>query len=605
MPAKKKVSSIPGSKKVPLPGAHEVAPAPSDERLEVTVRLRPKNALPAAEDMLKLSAAPMQQLSHEQYEDRYGADAKDIALVRKFAKENNLNVVRESAPRRTVILAGPVADFNHAFGVSLKTYAYPNGTYRGRTGSVQIPAELAGVVEGVFGLDNRPVAKRHGSRPHAAGDGAQPFTAAQLAKIYNFPPGFDGSGQTIGIIELGGGYRPSDLDAYFSNLGLATPTVIPVSVDGGANTPSSADSADAEVVLDIQVAGAVAPEAKFVVYFAPNDAASNGFLDALTKAIHDTENNPSVISISWGGPESTSTTNFQDQFNQALQAAALLGITVCVAAGDNGAADVGPKAWDGLAHVDFPSASPFALSCGGTRLIASNDVISAESVWNQDQADLSPQAGPDGSFGSGGGGVSGAFPLPDYQQQANVPVSLNPVGYQGRGVPDVTGDGDPDSGYNILVDGQAVQEGGTSAVAPLWAALIAIINQKLNGRVGFVNPQLYALPSGSGAFNDITVGNNRVSYKQFQNVGYDAGPEWDAASGLGSPDGTVLSNLLKAGVPATAAVLAQPKSQKSVRPVRRKAGRSAASASPERKLNTQAVKKGKQKMSTRRSKVTR
>ena len=277
------------------------------------------------------------------------------------------------------------------------------------------------------------------------------------------------------------------------DLGLPTPTVIPVSVDGGTNAPSSADSDDAEVVLDIQVAGAAAPGAKFVVYFAPNDAASNGFLDALTKAIHDTENNPSVISISWGGPEVIPNSSFQVQFDQELQAAALLGITVCVAAGDNGAADVGPKAWDGEAHVDFPSASPFALSCGGTRLITANGAISAESVWNQNQADLSPAAGPDGSFGSSGGGVSGVFPLPDYQQQAKVPGSLSPKGFRGRGVPDVTGDGDPDTGYNILVDGQAMQEGGTSAVAPLWAALIAVINQKLKGRVGFVNPQLYAL----------------------------------------------------------------------------------------------------------------
>ena len=200
----------------------------------------------------------------------------------------------------------------------------------------------------------------------SAANGARPFTAAELAKIYNFPQGFDGSGQTIGIIELGGGYRPSDLDAYFSNLGLPTPTVIPVSVDGGTNTPSSASSDDAEVVLDIQVAGAAAPGAKFVVYFAPNDAASNGFLDALTKAIHDTENNPSVISISWGGPESISTHNFQVEFDKELQAAALLGITVCVAAGDNGAADVGPKAWDGKpmsifrlqAPLRFPVAEP-------------------------------------------------------------------------------------------------------------------------------------------------------------------------------------------------------------------------------------------------------
>ena len=601
--ASKKMVSIPGSEKQPLPDAQVVAPAPSDERLEVTVRIRPKNALPRSQDMLKFSAAPLEQLTHEQYEERYGADDHDLALVRNFAKESNLNVVRESAARRSVILAGTVTAFNQAFGVSLDTYSYPNGTYRGRIGPVLVPAELAEVVEGVFGLDNRPVARRHSSPPRAVSNGARPFTAVELAKVYNFPKGFDGSGQTIGIIELGGGYRPSDLDAYFSGLGLSTPTVIPVSVDGGTNAPSSANSDDAEVVLDIQVAGAAAPGAKLVVYFAPNDAASNGFLDALTKAIHDTENNPSVISISWGGPENTSTTNFQVQFDKALQAAALLGITVCVAAGDNGAADVGPKAWDGKAHADFPSSSPFALSCGGTRLITANGAISAETVWNQNQADVSPDAGPDGSFGSGGGGVSGAFTLPDYQQQAGVPGSLNPVGFKGRGVPDVTGDGDPDTGYNILVDGQKVQEGGTSAVAPLWAALVAVINQKLKGRVGFVNPQLYALPASSAAFHDISVGNNRVSFQQFKNVGYDAGPGWDAASGLGSPDGTALSAVLKAGTPA--ATTASPASnRKPKHPTHPKVSRSVSTRSP-RKLKVGARKREKGAGAFRRSRTSK
>jgi kumamolisin len=561
-----KMVSIPGSKKKPLREAKVIAAAPSDERVEVTVRVRPKNALPKAQDMLTASGGPLPQLTHKQYEERYGADAKDLASVRKFAEQHNLNVVRESAARRSVILAGTVVDLNKAFGVSLKTYAYPGGTYRGRTGSVKIPSKIAPVIEGVFGLDNRPVAKRHGSAPQAASGNVRAFTGAELAKIYNFPKGFDGTGQTIGIIELGGGFRPLDLDTYFSNLGINPPTVIPVSVDGGSNAPSSADSDDAEVVLDIQVAGAAAPGAKFVVYFAPNDAASNGFLDALSKAIHDTENTPSVISISWGGPEENPTTTFQVQFDKELQAAALLGITVCVASGDNGAADMGPKAWDGKAHVDFPSASPFALSCGGTRLLTSaTGEITSESVWNQHKADVSRQAGPDGSFGSGGGGVSGVFTLPDYQQGASVPKSLNPSGFKGRGVPDVTGDGDPDTGYNILVDGQPIQEGGTSAVAPLWAALIAVINQKLKGRVGFVNPQLYALGAGSSAFHDITADNNRVSFQQFKNVGYDAGPGWDAASGLGSPDGTALSSLLRAG--AVAPVVKGPKPK---RPKRRK-----------------------------------
>src|SRR5262249_40372839 len=157
-----------------------------------------------------------------------------------------------------------------------------------------------------------------------------------------------------------------------------------------------------------------------------------------------------------------------------LQAAAMLGITVCVASGDDGAADVGPRAWnDGKAHVDFPASSPFALACGGTRVLAAQNKITKESVWNQHRAELASWAGPTGRFGSGGGGVSSVFPVPAYQKGSKIPASVNPPHSRGRGVPDVTGDGDPDSGYNILVDGQQMSIGGTSAVAPLWAGLIA------------------------------------------------------------------------------------------------------------------------------------
>src|SRR5262249_22202074 len=151
--------------------------------------------------------------------------------------------VRESSSRRSVMLSGTVEDFNKAFAVKLKTYSHASGTYRGRTGSVRIPAELAPIVEGVFGLDNRPVARRRGpAAPHAAADGAHAFTPDQVAKLYNFPPDADGTGQTIGIIELGGGFRPEDLETYFGNLGIKTPQVIPVSVDGATNSPSTADS---------------------------------------------------------------------------------------------------------------------------------------------------------------------------------------------------------------------------------------------------------------------------------------------------------------------------------------------------------------------------
>jgi kumamolisin len=547
--ARTKNVAIPGSQKGPLPGAKAIASAPADERLEVTVRLRPRTPLPDARTMLALSATPIPTMNHDDYEKKYGSLEADIALIRKFAKAHNLTVVRESAARRSVMLSGTVADFNKAFQVNLKTYQYAAGTYRGRTGSIRIPASLSKVVEGVFGLDNRPVAKRHGTlrrEAATAADGAVPFTSDQLAKIYGFPDGVDGTGQAIGLIELGGGYRPQDIATYFQGLGIPAPTVIPVSVDGAANSPSTANSADGEVVLDIEVVGAAAPGAKIAVYFAPNDRTSKGFLDALTKAIHDTQNNVSIVSISWGGPESPKGNSFQTQFDQELQTAAMLGITVLVAAGDSGAADMGPKEWDGKAHVDFPSASPFILSCGATRLIASQGTITAETVWNQHSADIAAD-----SFGSGGGGVSGAFPLPAYQAKASVPGSLNPKGFKGRGVPDVTGDGDPQSGYKVLVDGQSLQFGGTSAVAPLWAALIARINQQRKGRLGFINSQLYALAANSGALHDVTVGNNRVSYKKFSNVGYDAAVGWDACSGLGSPNGTVLGSALATGNPVS------------------------------------------------------
>jgi len=551
-----KMVPIRGSQKRPLPNAEAIDAAPRDERFEVTMRLRPRKPLPKPAELLKLSSDRRQILSHDEFEAQYGTAEKDLEKIRKFAKANDLVVTRESPSRRSVMLSGTVEAFDKAFGVSLKTYAYPNGTYRGRVGPVRIPASLAQIVEGVFGLDNRPVAKRRGPAARKAStpaDGAHPFSPDQVAKLYNFPTGVDGTGQTIGIIELGGGYRPEDLQNYFSKLGLKAPKVIPVSVDGATNSPSTPNSDDGEVVLDIQVAGATAPGAEIVVYFSTNDRASDGFLDAITKAVHDKDNNPSIISISWGGPEDPSTVGFQEQFDQVLQEAAMLGITVCVAAGDDGAADEGPKGWDGKAHVDFPASSPFALACGGTRLLAQGDTIARETIWNQGKADLSPEAGPEGSFGAGGGGVSGSFPLPDYQKNASVPAAPAPAGFKGRGVPDVTGDGDPDSGYNVLVDGQPFPVGGTSAVAPLWAGLVARINQKLGGRVGFVNPQLYSLAASSGAFHEVTGGNNRCTYKHFHNVGYDAGTGWDACSGLGSPDGANLCALLKPTVASSAA----------------------------------------------------
>jgi len=290
-------------------------------------------------------------------------------------------------------------------------------------------------------------------------------------------------------------------------------------VDGAQNLPTGdPNSADGEVLLDIEVVGAIAPAATIAVYFAPNT--DQGFLDAITKAVHDTVRKPSVISISWGGPESAWTAQALSAFDQAFQDAAVLGVTVCCASGDDGSAD---GVSDGAAHVDFPASSPRALACGGTRLESSKKKITKEVVWNQGAGN-----------GASGGGVSETFPVPAYQANANVPPSVNASRFKGRGVPDISGDADPATGYQILVDGRSSVFGGTSAVAPLWAALIAILNQKLGRQVGFLNTALYAAAARK-SLHDVTSGNNGA---------YTAGTGWDPCTGLGSPDGKALLTAL-------------------------------------------------------------
>jgi kumamolisin len=519
------------SHKEPMAGARETGAADLAERLEVTVLVRGKAGEAFGEHIRRLASGEerAEHLTREDFARQFGADAADLAAVKSFASEHGLAVVQEDASRRTIVLAGTVAQFQGAFGVQLRTYEYDGGTFRGRTGSLQLPSALDGIVEGVLGLDNRPQAKPHfrnrypgsgggAADPRAAASAAVSFTPPQLAGLYKFPPG-TGRQQTIAIIELGGGYKPADLKTYFSELKIAQPAVSSVSVDHAKNHPTgSVDGPDGEVLLDIEIAGSIAPGAKIVVYFAPNTDA--GFLDAVTTAAHDTVHKPSVISISWGGPESTWTQQATTALDRAFQAAAAMGITVCVAAGDNGSSD-------GVAggnHVDFPASSPFALACGGTSLQAANGSITSESVWN------------DGSAGGAtGGGVSSVFPLPSWQKGLNAASSQGASApLAGRGVPDVSGDADPQTGYHVRVDGVETTFGGTSAVAPLWAALIARINAANGSNAGYVNPVLYANP---GALNDITAGNNGA---------FEAAKGWDACTGLGSPDGAELA-LVKFG----------------------------------------------------------
>jgi kumamolisin len=546
MPSPTKRVPVPGSERAAVPDAQVIGAPDPNQRIEVTLVLRRRPSseqLPPPEELGSRLPHERQYLTREELASRHGADPNDVAQVTEFAQEHNLKVEEVSLPRRTVKVSGTVADLNRAFGVTMEHYRHGESVYRSRVGSVYVPSNLEEIVKGVLGLTNRPVAKPH-SRRRDSGEGriqarAQnvSYTPLQIAKMYDFPAGLDGKGQCIGILELntaknaaqpratlGAGYSETDLKAYFASLGVPEPKVVPVSVDGGQNLPGVNLDADGEVTLDIEVAGAIAPGATIAVYFAPNT--DQGFLNALTTAVHDTVNNPSVISISWGGPEAEPAQTLHT-FDAALQDAAALGVTVCVASGDDGSSD---GVNDKRAHVDFPASSPYALACGGTRLEGSGATITNESVWND---------GPAG--GAGGGGVSDFFPVPKWQAKAKVPPSHNPGKHTGRGVPDVAGDADPQTGYQILLDSKPVVMGGTSAVAPLWAGLLALINQHLGRNVGYLNPLLYGNASVAAAFHDITRGNNDLN----GDLGaYAAGSGWDACTGLGTPNGTALMRAL-------------------------------------------------------------
>jgi kumamolisin len=524
-------------------GARVVGPTPAATPIRVSIIVKRRNPLNLEQTREQFLRTP---LSQEEFSERYGADPAAFDQIRQFVQEHGLAVDENasSLARRTFVVYGTAEQMREAFQVGLQeieagetlpevqnesstrtqsgTVQYRATQYRAMTSAITLPESCASIIDAVLGLDTRPQARTHfrllkdmdqnaNLRPAAAG--AEAYLPRQVAGFYSFPTDADGTGQTIGILELGGGYTTTDIQQYFQNQNIAPPDVVAISVDGAANSPTNPSSADSEVMLDIEIAASIAPAAKIAVYFAPNT--DQGFLDGLTTAIHDTTNHPNVISISWGGPESSWTKTAMTALDDACQSAAALGITITVACGDSGSTD---GVDDGANHVDFPASSPHVLACGGTEIAATGGKLTSEVVWN-DEA----QGG-----GATGGGVSTVFALPSWQANAKVPKPSGSSG--GRGTPDVAGDAAPETGYQIQVDGQTEVVGGTSAVAPLWAGLIALMNQKLGKPVGFLNPQVYPL-LGSAAFRDITTGTNGA---------YSAGPGWDPCTGLGSPVGTQL-----------------------------------------------------------------
>ncbi len=485
------------------------APA-SSEVVNITLILRRRQSAPEAECI-------SEPLSYKDFAELHGAGDDDILAVEEFASRHGFSVSRVDRGARSITISGPLSDLAAIFEAKLQMRQVGGRTLRTRAGHLRLPEELKDRVVAVLGFDQRPAARTYHRMRSSV---PTSYTPLEVAKLYAFPQ-TKAPNQTIALIELGGGFQPADLENYWKQLGIANVPVTAVSVDGAQNAPTGdPNSADAEVVLDIEVAGAVAPGARIAVYFAPNT--DQGFLDAINAAIHDTVRKPSVISISWGAAEPEWTPQSMNAFNAAFHDAALLGITVCAAAGDNGSSD-GES--DGKSHVDFPASSPWVLACGGTRLLSNKGQIQSETVWN------------DGTQGGAtGGGVSAHFSKPSYQSKVPVPKPAGTANSTGRGVPDVAGVADPDTGYTILVDGQQSVIGGTSAVAPLWAGLIALFNAQLGKNAGWFHPTIYGTFAQHKTLRDITSGTNGM---------YKAGTGWDPCTGFGTPNGQAMLNLLK------------------------------------------------------------
>jgi|SRR3989338_5097823 len=462
---------------------------------------------------------------------------KEIGKIKigEFIQSIKLNGLEIENKKEEIEIKGSVKNIEKYFDVKYKLVKINNEEYIECDDIFKIPI-IQEYIEGIVGTNNKKVGKTYHRKTKIGklnkegkidlvNAEASPsyYTPVQIGQLYKFPKigtvkgkniKLDGKGQVISIIELGGGYRQSDINTYFNYLGLPIPTVVSVSVDGAINSPSNANTADAEVALDIQIAAAIAPKATIVVYFAPNT--DIGFYNGIKAAINNTKYNSKIISISWGAPEPTWARSSLKAYNNLFNLARSKGINIYCASGDNGFTDgIGNKP-----HVDFPGSSPHIISCGGTKITGAT-TITNETVWNNSSSSAT------------GGGVSSFFPKPVYQKPFVIPVEPT-TRFVGRGVPDICAHADPTNGYLVYIDGDFYVVGGTSAVSPLWSGLTALLNQSFNTTLGFMNALLYNYCSnGKYCVNDILIGNNGF---------FSAHRSWDSCTGLGSPNGTKIYN---------------------------------------------------------------
>jgi kumamolisin len=516
--------ALEGSERGERPGAKSTGPEDPAQPLTLSVLVRRRPGAPELPDM----SAGGRAYDREEFASLFGAADDDLDAVEQFAHDHSFEVVDRSVARRMLVLAGTVGQASAAFGVQLDHYESAEESFRGRTGPVYVPAALGDVIEGVFGLDNRRMAQRSGSPSPAAV--TTPQSQLDVADIYEFPVmeregalNLTGAGQTIALLEFGGGYLLSDVKLTLDAINVATPTIFTAL---GTNSPGTKPASgkpgpNGEVTVDITTAAAVAPGATIAMYFAP--MTQDGWIQAVTTAIHVTTPRPSVISISWGWRETSSswTKGAIKAISGAFQEAAALGVTVFVASGDWGSNGDASGAQGAPAIVQYPASDPNVTACGGSTITTA------------------PLPVKQGTWGLSGGGVSTVFPLPTWQAQAGVPKSINPGGAVGRGVPDISGYPGP---YNTYVFGVRFGMTGTSLVSPLYAGLVARINEALADEAvaGYLNPRLY-LPANAAAFTDIDDG---ISNAYNGSPGYESKAGWDPCTGLGSVKGGALLNIV-------------------------------------------------------------
>jgi kumamolisin len=527
----------------PHPEKHrKLGPTDAGEEITVTVLIRrrrgskPKNVA----DFCK-NAAVHRPPSRTRFAQTCGADPKDLKAVADFARAHGFAVMSTHRARRTVMLRGTAATLKAAFGVTLQDYRYSGGAYRSHDGPIGVPRKLAPIIEAVVGLTNRRVPAQHFARRatrSADPPDTVPVTPQQIAQLYGFPAG-DGAGQTIGLYEMDAGqpagYARQDIEDSIKAFGggLKVPTLVDVSVDGVTNSGQS----DGETGLDITVAGAIAQGATIAVYFTGGTAQS--ILHALQRMIHPDSGDPvpTILSISYGwGPDAATADSFSaaeyTQLGALFQDAANLAITVLVSSGDSGAFIMDKT----HAQVSYPASEPWVTACGGTTVGNIQGTAFEEFAWND------RSAGGSDSPGATGGGISDRFAVPDYQANAAVPKNIV-SGKPGRGVPDVAANASENSGYIQYIQGQSGPVGGTSAVAPLYAGLVARINANLGRSAGFINPRLYA--AAGSAFRDIAGPGGPANNSYGRVVGYPVTTGWDACTGLGVAKGTALQNILQ------------------------------------------------------------